>query len=468
MRMNNLKWLALLAVLALSLAFPFVVGDSTITSLAVDILLFCAAALAWNFFSGYTGYISLGHATYFGLGAYTMAIVCQDWNVQGGFLPFLILPLAGIVALFFAIPLGWIAVRAKGYVFIVLTIAIFYIFQTLASNLSAITGGSMGIFLPNPPWDGSFFDVPFYFVALVILLLALLIAWWIRASKYGLALLAIRDDEDRARGLGIKTHGYKLGAYILSAFFIGLVGALTVYYNGSVSPNASFSAKLDVVIALIAFLGGRGTVVGPLVGGVLLVPLQKFLIQQYGSTPLELVLYGGVLLVIILLLPEGIVPSLSKRWQTWMAARHRHGGREVLQTHALTAPEVYPQPVASAVFPSAGFVALQGIEIQNISPEQGYKQIARPLPLSSNNRHISLPTKTGPIQRVKSQRLMSIAYTESPLNSQARVAVPPLNSQAKAIDSPVVSWRCPSCRKPFLLKGNTCYCPRCGTIRCLS
>ncbi len=315
--------LALLVLLVFCMLYPPLISPTPgTTNVGTYVLLFTGAAIAWNIFSGFTGYINLGSAMYLGIGGYAMAILCQDWNIQGGYEPFLVLPLAGLIAALCAIPLGWLVLRLRRYAFMVLTIAIFYIGQYLAYNWRGLTNGASGIFLPNPPWDAYFFDVPFYYVALAMLLLALAIAWWVRSSKYGLSLLAIRDDEDRALSLGVKTGSFKLSAYVLSSFFIGMVGAFTVYYVGSIYPEQGFSPSFDVVIALIVFLGGVGTIWGPLVGGLLIVPLQQFLILQYGTTPLEPIMYGGLLLVVILLLPEGIVPSLRKRWQAW---RNRQG-----------------------------------------------------------------------------------------------------------------------------------------------
>jgi len=312
------RLLVFLVFLFFLVMYPLLISPTPgTTNVGVYVLLFTGAAIAWNIFSGFTGYINLGSAMYLGIGGYAMAILCQDWNIQGGYMPFFALPLAGLISAVCAIPLGWLVLRLRRYAFMVLTIAIFYIGQVLAYNLRGLTNGASGIFLPNPPWDAYFFDVPFYYIALSVLLLALAIAWWIRSSKYGLSLLAIRDDEDRALSLGVKTGRYKLSAYVLSSFFIGMVGAFTVYYVGSIYPEQGFSPSFDVVIALIVFLGGVGTIWGPVVGGLLVVPLQQFLILQYGTTPLEPVLYGGLLLAVILLLPEGIVPTLRKHWQTW-------------------------------------------------------------------------------------------------------------------------------------------------------
>ena len=319
--MKKIRTLGLLALLALLLAFPLLFSDPAVTTIAVFTLLYAGAAVAWNLFSGYTGYVSLGHAVYYGVGGYALALLCKDWNIQGGYVPFLLLPLVGLIASAFAIPLGWIALRARRHVFVVITIAMFYIFQLLAYNLPGITNGSAGMFLPSPPWDADFFNTPFYYVSLIVLLSSIGVSWWVRNSKYGLGLLAIRDDEDRALSLGVKTNAFKLVAYVVSAFFVGMAGALVAYFVGSLYPPFAFTPVFDVTVALMAFLGGVGTLVGPLVGALLLAPLQQYLTVQLGIVGLDLILFGALLLAVMLLLPEGIVPTVRSRWVRWMASR---------------------------------------------------------------------------------------------------------------------------------------------------
>jgi branched-chain amino acid transport system permease protein len=320
--MRKLKIPGLILLLAVFVVFPLVFPDPAITQIAVFTLLFAAAATGWNIFSGYTGYIALGHAAYFGLGSYAIALMCQDWKVAGGYIPFLLVPVAGLVAALFAIPLGWIALRTRRHTFVVITIAIFFVAQLMAYNLRNITNGSAGLSLPIPvDWSGDFFNQPFYYVALALLLLALGTSWWVRNSKYGLGLLAIRDDEDRALGLGVKTGPSKLAAFVLSAFFVGMVGALHAYFVESVYPPFAFDALFDVAVALMAFLGGLGTLSGPILGALILEPTQQYFTIQYGENGYYLIIYGALFLVIVLLLPEGIVPTLRKRWSQWQASR---------------------------------------------------------------------------------------------------------------------------------------------------
>jgi branched-chain amino acid transport system permease protein len=320
--MRILRIVGLLALLLLVLVFPVLLSPNlAVTSVAVFTLIFAMAVTGWNIFSGYTGYISLGHAVYFGLGAYTIALGCQQWNIPGGYLPFLLLPLAGLVAGMFAIPVGWLSLRVRRYVFIVITIAFLFIFQLLAYNLRDLTNGSGGLFLPLTPWDSNFFALPFYYTATALLLLSVLVSWRVRHSKYGLGLLAIRDDEDRALGLGVKTGPFKLGAYVVSAVFVGMAGALFTYYVGVTFPQFAFDPVVDVNLTLMAFLGGLGTLAGPILGAVLVEPLQQYLTLQFGANSLNLILFGALLLVILLVLPRGIVPSLRDRWRTLRAAR---------------------------------------------------------------------------------------------------------------------------------------------------
>ncbi len=314
--MKTLKVAGLSVLLLAFIAFPQVFSNPAITTIAVFTLLYATATTAWNIFSGYTGYIALGHAAFFGVGAYAMALMCQDWHVPAGYNPFLLLPLTGLVAAGFAIPLGWIALRTRKHTFVVITIAIFFIMQLMAFNLRSITNGSTGLSLPIPSeWHGDFFNVPFYYVTLIMLVLALGLSWWIRNSKYGLGLLAIRDDEDRALGLGVKTGSSKLIAFVISAFFVGMVGALHAYFVGSIFPAFAFDPLFDVALALMTFLGGLGTLTGPVLGALLVEPAQQYFTMQFSKNGYYLIVYGALFLVIILLLPEGIVPTLSRYWR---------------------------------------------------------------------------------------------------------------------------------------------------------
>jgi branched-chain amino acid transport system permease protein len=320
--MRIVRILGLLALVAFVGIFPaFLSPNDAVNTIAVFTLIGAIAVVGWNIFSGYTGYISLGHSVFYGFGAYTFGLVSRGWHIPGGWEPFLLLPLAGLVAGVVAFPLGWIALRTRRHTFVVITIAFVFIFQLLAYNLRGITNGSNGVFMPLTPWVAPFADLPFYYVAFGVLLVAVGISWWIRHSKFGLGLLAIRDDEDRALGLGVKTGVFKLTAYALSAVFVGMAGAIFAYYVGAIYPEGAFNPAFDITVALMAFLGGQGTVVGPLVGALFVIPFEQWLDLQFGGNGVNLMIYGSLFLAIILVLPRGIVPSVQQLWRVWMNDR---------------------------------------------------------------------------------------------------------------------------------------------------
>jgi branched-chain amino acid transport system permease protein len=301
----------LLAIAAVFGLFPVAVTDPTATSIAVFTLVFMVATVAWNVFSGYSGYLALGHAVFFGSGGYAVALAARDWHFKGGWDVFGLLPFAGLVAVAIAIPVGLVALRTRRHTFVVVTIAIFFIFQLAAFNLS-FTGGTSGIELPIAPFTAANYNQPFYYVALVILVLTVAMSWAVRRSRFGLQLLAIRDDEDRARGLGVKTARVKLAAFVLSAFPVGMVGGLYFYFLGQIFPQFAFDPLFDISLALMAFLGGIGTLVGPLLGALVLESLQQYLTQTFSGTGTYLIAYGVLFLVVILLLPRGVVPTIGR------------------------------------------------------------------------------------------------------------------------------------------------------------
>jgi branched-chain amino acid transport system permease protein len=313
--MNKIMLGGLLALLVLLLILPLITADPTFYAVAIFTLLYATAAIGWNIFSGYSGYVSLGYAAFMGIGGYTLAIICDRLHLSGGYLVFLLVPVGGLVAAVLSIPIGWVALRTRRVTFVVVTIAISFILQSLALNLSSFTGGSSGILLPASEWSGDYYNMPYYYVAIVLVVIAFAVAWWIRNSKYGLGLLAIRDDEDRASGLGVKTWASKLSAYCISAFLGGMVGAVIAYYNGTIFPVEAFDSTLNVSVALMSFLGGVGTLAGPLLGAFLLEPFQEYLTIQYGSLSLNLVILGAILLAVILVLPEGILVTFPKLWR---------------------------------------------------------------------------------------------------------------------------------------------------------
>jgi len=321
-RLIKLGWPLLPLVAAL--AFPLVFPNPAVDNVAVLTLIFASLATAWNIFSGYTGYNALGHTVYFGFGAYTISLISVNQNLSGGFSLFLLVPVAGLVAALFALPLGWISLRTRGHAFVVITLIAVFIFQLLAFNLRGITLGSTGIFLPAPGFAIDWFFLPYYYVQLAILVLALLVSLYVRSSRYGLWLLAIRDDEDRAEGLGVRTGASKLAAFVISAFFAGMIGAMYAYLIGSIYPQYAFDPALSITIVLMAFMGGVGTLSGPIVGALILETAQQYF-SLNAQTGYYQIFLGALFLIIMLLLPQGIVRSLFRLWSAWRVRRGAGG-----------------------------------------------------------------------------------------------------------------------------------------------
>ena len=193
-----------------------------------------------------------------------------------------------------------------------------FMLQLLAENLVKLTGGGAGLSLPYPrDWGGDFFNTPFYYAMLALAALALLVSWSIRRSKFGLGLLAIRDDEDKALAVGVPTRTFKLAAFVISAALVGMIGAVHGYYLTYLYPQFVIDPLIGISMVLMAFLGGLGTISGPVLGALLLEPAQQQFAYHFGASRLYLVFYSAVFLVVILLLPRGIVPSVAGLLDRW-------------------------------------------------------------------------------------------------------------------------------------------------------
>jgi branched-chain amino acid transport system permease protein len=319
---------ALAVLLGAAVAFPLVFTNPSVSNYGVLTMVFIAATTSWNIFSGYTGYISLGHAIFFGTGAYFTGIAAKDWHLAGSAV-FELLPLAGLVAAVLAVPLGLIALRVRRHTFVVVTIAFFFIFQLMAYNLASLTGGTSGLLTPITNFAASTYNNPFYYIALALAVGVTGLSWVIRRSRFGLQLRAIRDDEDRARGLGVRPMRVKLSAFVISAVPMAMLGGLWWFYIGIVDPSSGFDPLFDVAVALMAFLGGLGTVAGPVLGALILEPTQLYFTQQVSSGYVYLILYGALFLVVILVLPRGIIPTGAELITNWRARRAGQPGPPV-------------------------------------------------------------------------------------------------------------------------------------------
>ena len=289
------------------IALPFALDKPWLVNIAIFTLLYAVLASAWNLVGGYAGYPSLGHAAFFGVGAYAEALFYQHRSAGGGYGPLLAAVPVGLAVAVVALPVAWIAMRTRADVFAIVTITLLFVVQSLAFNLRGLTGGSQGIALPAPPFDPAHFERPFYFAALALLAVAMTVSLAVVRSKTGLFLLAIRADEDKAEGAGIRVTLVKLTAFGLSAGLTGAAGAIWAYYVAFVYPQFAIDPLVTIGMVLMTYLGGRATLWGPVVGAFLLTPVQQYLAYRFGGAQLYLVGYAAVFLGVMLLMPQGIL-----------------------------------------------------------------------------------------------------------------------------------------------------------------
>lgn len=333
-----------IVVVAAAVAFPFIFTDPATTSIALFTLIYVGATSAWNMFSGFSGYMALGNAVFYGSGAYFFANLTTRLHLSGEVGLFFLVPVAGVFAGLVAVPVGWLALRTRRHTFVVITIAIFFIFQLLAYNLHSLTGGSGGMSLPIPSWGAQTYNTYFYLAALVVAVFAIALSWAVRRSSFGLSLLAIRDDEDRARGLGVKTTWVKLTTFVLTGFVTGMCGAIYAYYLGSIYPPFAFEAIFDVTVALMAFLGGLGSVSGPVIGALILEPVQQEINLHLTGGGYSLIVFGALFLIVIRFLPQGIVPSLAEILRKRLRSRADVAVRSANPKNRAEQPVVVPGP----------------------------------------------------------------------------------------------------------------------------
>jgi branched-chain amino acid transport system permease protein len=298
-------------IVAALAAFPFVFQANWVVNIAVFTMMYAGLATAWNLLGGYSGYISLCNAAFFGVGAYAIANLFPTSGGPPGSTPFLILPLVGLGVAILSLPIGLVAFRTRGVTFAIVTISLLFVAQTLAFLMRSFTRGSQGMGIGVPRFSVATYERPFYLALLAIFVFAILVCWYVRRAKLGLMLFAIRDDEDRARGLGVDTEVAKLVTFAMSLGITAMIGGVWAYYITYIYPQFAVDPLITIGMVLMVFLGGKGTLWGPLLGALLLVPAQRLLAQNATTARWYLILYSGVFLLVILLLPRGIIPSVQ-------------------------------------------------------------------------------------------------------------------------------------------------------------
>src|SRR5437016_8638496 len=324
--MRRLAWLS--AALALVIAYPLLFSTPFQQRLGALVLLYAIAASAWNIVGGYAGQVSVGHAVFFGIGAYSAVTTF----VHLGLPPIAGAPVGMALSVAVAAVIGVPTLRLSGHYFSMATIAVGELVRVLSST-SDFLGGAQGLggpAMPRTVFDLSFISAtPYYYIFLAVLAFLLGLTWWIEHSRMGFYLRAIKDSERAARSLGVSSPHYKLYAYMLSAAFTSLAGSLYLCMFGFVDPESGFGILISVKMLVMAALGGAGQLFGPLDGALILVPLEELSNSFLGGrgAGLTFVVYGAIIVIIARFLPSGLL-SLFERRSTQRAKA------EVVSDHA--------------------------------------------------------------------------------------------------------------------------------------
>ncbi len=288
---------------------PLLAGRNiTLLNLGFFTFLYVAQGLAWNMLGGYAGYVSFGYAAFFGLGAYTTALL---W--LAGWPPVLTYPVAGLVAAAFSLVVGAPTLRLTGPYFSIATIGVGEAMRILMLNLDRITGGASGLNLPTAvPSKAWFYDA-----ALVFAAVAFAAAAWVRGSRFGLGLAALRMDQEAAESLGVRTALFKNLAHVTSALIVGACGGLYATYLQYVHPDTVFSFTESISLVLIALIGGLGTLWGPVLGAAVFYAVQDYLQTSYPT--FHLLAYGVLLIFILLFEPKGLAGLAGRGWRRMRA-----------------------------------------------------------------------------------------------------------------------------------------------------
>jgi branched-chain amino acid transport system permease protein len=309
MPLDGFRWGRLLGALLLVIAlfFPLLEKNPSHQNLAILMLMAAQLGVAWNIIGGYAGQVSLGQVAFYGLGAYTSTLLFTRLGIN----PWLAIPAGGLVAAGLSVLIGWSCFRLKGHYFAMATIAVAEIIQIIFTNWE-YAGAAVGLNLPmEEGWKTLIFSSkePYYYLALALLLLTLAFNWAIEKSYLGYYFRAIKDEPDAACSLGVNLRRYKLLAFAISSFFTALGGSLYAQKELYIDPGSVLHTGLSIKMALVAILGGVGTLFGPLFGAVILTVIEEGSRILFGGSGrgTDLIIYAALIVLIAVYYPNGVV-----------------------------------------------------------------------------------------------------------------------------------------------------------------
>lgn len=305
-------WITLAVVILVGI-FPILSGDAATREVLFTVLLSVVLATSLNILLGYTGYVSFGHVVFYGLGGYVGLYLMSSFNVS----LWIALLGGGISAGLLAFLLGKAILRLRGAYFALATIGINEAMRAFVNNFSPF-GGATGISLNFSVYQGYGGATSAlwltYVVLLVLALVGILLSFLVKSSKFGLGLMAIREDEDAAEMMGVVAPNAKTWAYVLSALLPGMVGVLFFFKNGNVEPADAFRLQFSIETIVMVMLGGQGTVLGPILGAAGYQRMRGFLLTNDLFKNIQLSVAGALLLLIILFVPAGVIGWLRNRF----------------------------------------------------------------------------------------------------------------------------------------------------------
>jgi branched-chain amino acid transport system permease protein len=301
------QWILPAAFFALALAVPAFVDTSRL-NLVILVLMAAQLGVSWNIVGGYAGQVSLGHAAFFGIGAYTSTVLLVKFGVN----PWIGMFAGGAMAVAVSIAFGWSCFRLKGHYFAMATIAVAELVQIVFTEWD-YAGAAVGLYVPmqKTGWEWMNFatKLPYYWLALGLLVITLAVNAWIERSWLGYYFRAIKDEPDAARSIGIRIARYKQVALSVSAFFTALGGTLYAQKELYIDPASVLATGLSIKMALVSILGGVGTLFGPVIGSVVLTSIEEFTRVVFGGTGkgTDVIIYAVLIIGVAVFYPTGIV-----------------------------------------------------------------------------------------------------------------------------------------------------------------
>ncbi|MAW86651.1 MAG: hypothetical protein CMJ42_09000 [Phyllobacteriaceae bacterium] len=310
------------AVVIAALVLPMWIGP--FYTRVLQLFFFSAAlAVAWNILGGFSGYWSFGHTVFIGMGAFAAAHFVQQAGPFGSGPWAILVPVlfAGVLCGVFAAIIAYPILRLRGIYFAIAMLGVSQVVGELVNNVSWFQGG-VGVFLPPPALDGMAPEDFFYYVFGGLLLLCVIIAMMVRKSRFGHALLSIREDEETAMMLGVATERYKIAAFVLSAMLVGVLGAVYAYSVGYFTTYTVFRLDFSLNMIVFCLIGGIGTLFGPIIGTAIMLFITQVLLSRF--LDIHLLITGAMVVVIILLMPGGVIGAL----RAWRQSRATGKDRE--------------------------------------------------------------------------------------------------------------------------------------------